>query len=380
VFVARDVRDGRVVASGSDSVPLPATARTGSALGTGTWRVQFNVPAGDYMMRMVVREPGGLVGSADRRFDVRPLTGPDLTASDLVIASALGGLPARPRAYANDGLTAILETYARTVPQLQSVNAKLNLRRSDNGDQVTSVAAELRDIEEDESGGVRRKATFTVPLNGVPPGSYTAHAVVTAAGEVVAERTRQVEILDGSTPTAAPSASVPIVSPVEIVRGDLGRKYIAALALRAQGTPLVDAARRATEGRWEEVDLALLRVAADKSATAAALRGMAMFVREEYAVAATTLQAALDAESNALTAFFLGWAQDGAGNTRGALSAWRSAAHLDPSLVSAHLALADGYLKLSEPALAIQALRSGLVALPASQELLTRLHQLEQGR
>nr|MBA2302446.1 hypothetical protein [Acidobacteriota bacterium] len=207
-----------------------------------------------------------------------------------------------------------------------------------------------------------------------------AHAVVTAAGEVVAERTRQVDVLAGNTPNAPSATPVPVVSPIEITRGDLGRQYIGAVVQRAQGTPLADAARRAAEGRWEEVDLALLRVTADKTAAASALRGLAMFVREEYAGAARALQTALEADSNALSAFFLGWAQDGAGNTRGALSAWRTAAHLDPSLVSAHLALADGYLKLSEPALAIQALRAGLAALPASQELQTRLRQLEQGR
>jgi hypothetical protein len=48
--------------------------------------------------------------------------------------------------------------------------------------------------------------------------------------------------------------------------------------------------------------------------------------------------------------------------------------------VSAHLALADGYLKISERALAIQALRSGLTAVPASTEIQSRLHQLEQIR
>ena len=79
-----------------------------------------------------------------------------------------------------------------------------------------------------------------------------------------------------------------------------------------------------------------------------------------------------------MTAFFLGWAQDGAGNSRAALSAWRTAAHLDPSLVSAHLALADGYLKVSEPALAVQALRAGLTALPSSIEIQSRLQQLER--
>jgi hypothetical protein len=62
------------------------------------------------------------------------------------------------------------------------------------------------------------------------------------------------------------------------------------------------------------------------------------------------------------------------------LSAWRVAAHLDPSLVSVHLALADGYLKISEPALAVQALRAGLAALPSSTELQSRLQLLERVR
>jgi tetratricopeptide (TPR) repeat protein len=190
-----------------------------------------------------------------------------------------------------------------------------------------------------------------------------------------------VEVLAGSAPVAAaatPAESV--VAPLEIARGDLGRKYLASLSQRAQGTPLAEATRKATEGRWEEVDLALKRVPVDASATSEALRGFTSFVREDYAAATTALQHAMDAEPSALTAFFLGWAQDGAGNSRGAISAWRSAAHLDPTLVSAHLALADGYLKLSQPALAVQALRAGLAALPASPELQSRLQQLERIR
>ena len=381
VFVARDVRDGRVVASGSDSVPLPAEPQPGSPLGSGSYRVQFNVPAGDYIMRMVVREPGGLVGSADRRIDVRPLGGPDVTASDLVIASALGGLPARPRAYTQDGLMGMMEAYGRAPQQLEGVTARMELRKAGDGAVVRTVAADLRETEQDVAGGVTRKATFALPLESVEPGNYIAHAVVTSGGETVAERTRQVEVLAGAAPPMATSPAAPSVSPIEIARGDLGRRYVAALAQGVKGTPLAEAAQRATEGRWEEADLALRRAgAAEAGAHALALRGFTHFVRENYTEAVTALEQSLTAEENALTAFFLGWAHDGAGNTRGAISAWRSAAHLDPSLVSAHLALADGYLKISERALAVQALRSGLAALPASTEIQSRLHQLEQIR
>jgi Tfp pilus assembly protein PilF len=47
-------------------------------------------------------------------------------------------------------------------------------------------------------------------------------------------------------------------------------------------------------------------------------------------------------------------------------------------MVSAHLALADGYLRINEPALAIQSLRAGLKAMPDSAELQSRLAAIEK--
>jgi hypothetical protein len=380
VFVVRDARDGRVVASGTDTMVLPAAPRTGAALGSGTWRVQFGVPAGAYLMRTVVREPGGLIGSADRRLDVRPLDSPDVTVSDLVIGSAVAGLPVRPRAYTGEGLSGILETYGRTPVRLQGLDVTIQLRRPQDNVPIASVSATLHQPGHDEAG-VSRRASFQLPLGGVPPGDYLAHAVVTARGEVVAERTRQVEVLEGDAPagsTADAERTAPeVVAPIEVIRGDLARTYLANLLSKAQGTRTAEAARRASEGRWEEVELGL-RGGNEPSAVAHALAGLAQFAREDYAGATRALQSALDAEpQSALTAFFLGWAHEGAGDARAAISAWRNAAYLDPSLVSAHLAVADGYLRLSEPALAVQALKAGLAALPSSPELLARLGQIE---
>lgn len=383
VFVVRDVRDGRVVASGTDTMPLPESARAGVPLGTGTWRVQFAVPAGTYLMRTVVREPGGLIGSADRRMDVRPLDGPDVTVSDLVLGSAVAGLPVRPRAYTANGLSGVLETYGRTPTQLQGLDVKIELRRPD-GSAVASFTADFQQPEQDDTG-MSRRATFLLPLESVPAGEYLAHAMVTARGEVVAERTRQIEVLEGRgpVPSAADAHGIApeTVAPADVVRGDLARTYIAALRTRAQGTGIAEAARHASAGRWEEVDLELRRRGDDSGVVTEALRGFALFVREDYTGAAAALGRASAAEpKNALTAFFLGWAHEGAGDARAAISAWRSAAYLDPSLASAHLALADGYLRLSQPELAVQALRAGLTALPSSPELLTRLDQIERIR
>jgi len=53
------------------------------------------------------------------------------------------------------------------------------------------------------------------------------------------------------------------------------------------------------------------------------------------------------------------------------------ATFVDSTLVSAHLALADAYVQLGQRALAIQAVRAGLTALPASPELIDKLSRLE---
>jgi len=384
VLVVRSVPDGRVVASGADTMALPETTRKGSALGEGHWRVHVDLPAGSYLLRAAVREPSGLVGSADRRIDVRPLDGPDVAVSDLVLGSALGGLPVRPRAYTGDGLAGALEAYGRTSVQLEGLDVRIELRRHQDNTPVATLQADLLEPDPEAApGSISRRARFLLPLDDVAPGDYVAHAVVRARGEIVAERTRQVEVLEGRAPAAAEAgtAAPPLaetVAPVEVISGDLAKTFVATLMQRANGTASDTAARRATEGKWEEVELHLRKLGDDPGFVPQALRGFALFAREDYAGAAAALERAFDAEPNsALTAFFLGWAREGAGHSSAALSAWRSAAHLDPSLVSVHLALADGYLRLSQRALAVQALQAGLTALPSSPELQARLRQLD---
>ncbi len=387
VFVARDVRDGRVAASGTDTIALPAAPKPGEPLGSAAWRVQFTVPAGDYLMRAVVREPGGLAGSADRRLNVRALDGPDVTVSDLVIGSAVSALPVRAQAYAEDGLSGVIETYGRTAVQLEGLDVKIELRResASSGGGSNSAAAFPADLQPpaEDGTGVRRRASFLLPLADVAPGNYVAHAIVRARGEVVAERTRHVEVLAGSAPVQSPAVvSVVSVAPIDIVQGQLARRYITGLSQKAVSTPLAGVARRALDSQWELVESELTRSpAADAplAHVAHALRGLALFVREDYAGAAAALDASLAADpQNALTAFFLGWAREGARDATGALSAWRRAAFLDPANVSAHLALADGYMRLAQPALAAQALKAGLTALPSSPELQERLRQIER--
>ena len=106
---------------------------------------------------------------------------------------------------------------------------------------------------------------------------------------------------------------------------------------------------------------ALTHPEGDAEIVETALRGLARFGVSDYVGAATELEAAFAADTDpvrqARTGFFLGWAYAFDGDDRQAASAWRRAVFLDAALVPAHLALADAYVRLSQPALAAQVLQ-----------------------
>lgn len=363
VFVVRDMRDGRVVASGTDAMPLPEAAGAGSAMGLGTYRVHFDVPPGAYIMRIVVREPGGLVGGADRKLDVRGVSGPDVTVSDVILESTTGPLPVRARAFTQNGLSGMLEAYGRSPEQLQSLTVTVALVPAGSDQAIATIRADV-DAAMSTGTGLSRRAHFALPLSGAAPGAYLARVKVMAGPETIADLTRELEVVAGSRPLPAPSASasVPLYSsgsfggaspppmrPAEILNGDFVRKTRD--MLRQSTAP---AAGRAT-------------------------KGFELFAQAQYSAAAMELAEALRLDqTNAATAFVLGWAYEETGDHRQAIGAWRAAATIDPKMVPAHLALADGYLRMSERALAEQAIRAGLTAMPGSPELQAKLAQIQR--
>jgi hypothetical protein len=357
VFVVRDMRDGRVAASGTDTMALPEGASDGGSAGHGTYRVHFDVPPGSYMMRTVVREPGGLIGSADRRLDVRGISGPGVTASDVILTTAAGSLPVRARAYSEDGVSGLLETYARSAEQLSAVEATVSLVPAGSDRPVTTVRAEPEAPVSDGAGFVRR-VKFALPLSGVSPGPYVARVRVASGRESVADLSREVDVVEGHAPAAAPpheaagpAGDAPAIRPLEILNGDFVRE-----ARRGLRQSLSPAAGRAT-------------------------RGFDAFAASDFPAAEVELAAALKADRpNAAVAFVLGWAHEAAGAHREAIGAWRAAAAIDPLMVPAHLALADAYLRIGEPALAAQAVRAGLSALPDSTELRAKLAEIDRKR
>ena len=344
VFVVRSARDGHVAASGHDAMTLPARRgahATQTTAATGTYHVQFELPAGEFLMRAVVREPGGLVGSADRRFVVPALDGPSMTTGDLILSSTRGELPVRPMAYINDGLSGVVDLYDRTSDRLRAAQVTVDLVPIGDDASVISGRCELQDIRS-VTGGLAREARIELPLRGVAAGMYVARARVRVSADTVAEVVREVEIRDGQRPSNADEADGAAFDPREIADSAVAQHF--SIGASAQKTQAVDRLRQ-----------------------------------RDYPAAIAAFQSVLASEpDNGEAAFLLGWAYHGAGDDRQAITAWRRAAFVSPTFVPAHLALADMFTRLAQPDLAVQALRSGLTAVPHSPELLAYLARLER--
>ncbi len=387
VFVARSAVNGSVVASGTDTMPLPTEAPPGATTGRGTYQVKFDAPPGPYLMRVIVREPGGLVGSADRRFTVRPVGGPGVSASDLILGTPrVGRLPAQPRAYTSDVLDGFVQVYARTRQQLQDATVTFNLTPLASSGSSLTLSGQPLAITAEPSGPMRN-VKFQLPLGETAPGTYLVKATVRAGDDTVGELERQVHIVAGEPPAgelasaAAAPARPAAPDPADVLDGDIAQQYLQALRDgAASGSTLERATMLAQDGKWDQVERTV-GPADTGSASALGLRGLALLARHEFRDASAALQAAMKRDPrDARLAFLLGWADMGAGDTPRAIGDWRNATVLDPTLVPASLALADAYLSLTHPALAIQALQAGLRAVPGSPELQNKLSTIARQR
>ncbi len=378
VYVLRDVQTGKVAASASERIFLPAAKNTGAITGTGFHRVQFELPAGTYLMRAVVREPGGLVGSADRRFQVHALNGPDVSASDLVVGSSEStGLPVQAVAYASEVLTGVFELYGRTEAQLDALTVVVDLVPVQGGPPALSSHAELQSIKS-MSAAVSRPARVEFPLSGIAPGEYLMRATVRDKRDTVTELLRDVTVRAGTRPAPAPAAAASTrFDPLAVLHGTVVQHLVEAIETRVKGSALAAAAHAASGRNWSAVVTML--PSPSSAPEDSALRGLAAFARADYGAAIAALRdAQRDGAHDAALAFVLGWAHSAAGDDPAAVTAWRNAIVGDAAHVPSYLALIDTYARLGHPELALQVVHSGLRTLPDSPELLDRLARLER--
>jgi VWFA-related protein len=181
VFVVRDEATGRAVASGTDQLRLQGAPGDASAatLQPIRYSVQFEVPPGEYWMRVLVREPGGLIGTTDRRLHVWPLTGQGLATSDLIVASLHGArfdAPTKAEVHQGDEVLAYAEVYG-TGDALRDANAQVEIGRADSGEIVATVDPLVK------PGVLGKVVRARLPVEKLAEGRYFARLRLIAPNE-----------------------------------------------------------------------------------------------------------------------------------------------------------------------------------------------------
>ncbi len=197
VFVVRDEK-GAAVASGTDHVQLPAGVARDGDLARMPYHVQFDVPPGTYWMRVLVRDPTGVIGSADRRLHVWPLTGPGMTTSDLIVTRLDGARfdpPACAMVRQSDDVLAYVEIYGGAA-LLQAAEAHVEIVRAGSADIVTTAEPMVA------SGSHGEKVVRArLPVGQLDAGDYAARVRIVAPNQAPRTIMRNFRILAAAAKT-----------------------------------------------------------------------------------------------------------------------------------------------------------------------------------
>ncbi|MGE5359187.1 MAG: hypothetical protein ACM3NQ_09225, partial [Bacteroidales bacterium] len=171
---------GRVAASGSDRTRVqPVAGDAPGALDLVPYSVQFDVPPGEYWMRVLVREPGGTIGTADRRFHVWPLSGPGIATSDLIVTKLDGqrfDAPTHANVAKTDQVLAYMEMYG--CDGGQPVEAKVDVVSAESNEVVATVDPVVKPGTHGE-----RIVRARLPVELLKEGYYAARVRVSAANQ-----------------------------------------------------------------------------------------------------------------------------------------------------------------------------------------------------
>ncbi len=317
-----DYTTGLVVVDGSNKVVanaveprtlVPVSGDDTVALFSGA----VSVDPGRYLIRFAAADSSGRIASVERRVDAWQMNANELTIGDLLVApppTSGGSLQPSVEARVQGKLAAILEVYAGSAPQLEGVEATLDVLTDEAKAPVTSTRMQ---------GGARPGALQAdLDTSALPPGRYLARATIRQGGTVRGHLLRPLRVLP---PSAATNASAIPVAGGRAAPGELIAALTADLAPLAPQellsphvlTSVLAAAERgrapATKAAFQEArsgrlgPAALAALDGGDQILAAFLRGLDFFGQNQPARAAQQFQSAMQgAPSFAAARLYLG--------------------------------------------------------------------------
>ena len=366
------------------------------------YELAVGVDPGTYRVRLAAVDMAGKSGSVERDVAAFGMANHELAIGDLILSAVRDGRGGDLRTpvvlkVADGQLATYTELYTNTPGALDDSKVVFEIADSADGPALQTSVAEIR-----ESGDLtKRQALAVVPVGALPPGRYIARAMFSKGEKNVGKLTRPFEI----TARSPTNASVPADLSRRSAEADLGPNADATGGLgatRALVTGVVVPVRPMVFKREHVLTPEMLRAAYDvieknhpaaKGATARArsgkiegtammaleagdqtagsmLRGIELLMKGDLNTAANQFGVALRNPADApIASFFLGACYAAAGRDKEAVGAWERARAARVPLPALQVILADGWLRLGQPADALEPLREALERDPQNDDV-----------
>jgi tetratricopeptide (TPR) repeat protein len=252
---------------------------------------------------------------------------------------------------------------------------------SAEGPTLRSDIAEVRDRED----RTYRQAIAIMPVGALPPGSYIARAIISSGGRTVGKLARPFVILPGSRVTAPAASAVPPAAVAattatsaastglligarpsafnssDVLKPDMLK---AVFDVMEKAHPSAKSAfAKARNGQFEGT--ALMALDAGDQAAGSMLRGLEFLSKGQLNPAATQFGVALRSPADsAIASFYLGACFAAGGRDKDAVAAWERARVAKLALPNLQVVLADGWLRMGQPAQALDPLKEALEKQP----------------
>ncbi len=344
------------------------------------------VNPGLYLLKFAAIDAEGRLGSVDHPVNAQLAAGAGMLVSDLMLNDPARAASADQLALIPDGrltgpsLGAYLEMYPGAGQRPTGV--EIQIVEVENASPLLTVGMPLKEV----TPGVRWTSSGDMDLGALPPGEYTAVAVIRAGSEIAARVARPFRVDRRTVVTAGGPSAPPAFSATgallrrfrreDVLRPDIVSFFVTRLQAidTAHPSAVVSQAIESARGAKFDTIMADLAGAGSDQLSVAFLRGLAAFAKGDLEVAAGQFRASMRISPDFLpAAFYLGACYAAGGRDREAAGAWRTSLITESDAMVVYEVLADALLRLQDGVAALAILNEARGKWPDADSFLPRL-------
>ena len=357
---------------------------------TQTYLGAITASPGTYRIKLAVVDDAGRTGSVEHTLQARLTSAGQIHLTDLLLGDESGGSGLRPTVSAQfkgDLLHGYVELHSEAPEPLRGAAVTFEVANNPQARALDSV--EARFGSEPTSSPTRRVAEAALPIALLPPGDYTARAVVTVAGQRVGQVTRSFHIARSSTAAAPTSAAtaramtakapIPFTSRIDAFeRSSVLTPQVVGFFVERMNigkdtaltpTAAISAARA---GKFDEA-IEVAKASSNKLAPVF-FDGLERYSKGDLEGAAGRFREALKLESDYFpAAFYLGACYAAGGKDRDAAGAWQMSLITESEAPFIYTLLGDAFVRLREFDAALDILNEASKLWPGSEQVQLRL-------